>query len=178
MWFFYPCRISKFVGTRSPRDLNYMMTSSNGNTFRVTGPLCGEFTGHRWIPRTKASDAERWFFFFLSAPWINGWVNNCEAGDLKRYHAHYNVIVMKANDTTMFWAEFDNATERRIDVVVRSQIHYLHYLKKRIRPFGPSDAMWWHRTESTLVQVMPCFLMTPNHHLNQCWPFVIEVNVE
>ena len=26
------------------------MTSSNGNIFRVTGPLCGEFTGHRWIP--------------------------------------------------------------------------------------------------------------------------------
>ena len=28
------------------------------NIFRVTGPLCGEFTGHRWIPLTKASDAE------------------------------------------------------------------------------------------------------------------------
>ena len=28
-----------------------MMTSSN--FFRVTGPLCGEFTGHRWIPLTK-----------------------------------------------------------------------------------------------------------------------------
>ena len=25
----------------------HMMTSSNGNIFRVTGPLCGEFTGHR-----------------------------------------------------------------------------------------------------------------------------------
>ena len=24
-----------------------MMTSSNGNIFRVSGPLCGEFTGHR-----------------------------------------------------------------------------------------------------------------------------------
>ena len=35
-----------------------MKTSSNGNIFRVTGPLCVEFTGHRWIPRTKASDAE------------------------------------------------------------------------------------------------------------------------
>ena len=35
-----------------------MMTSSNGNIFRVTGPLYGEFTGLRWIPRTKASDAE------------------------------------------------------------------------------------------------------------------------
>ena len=30
------------------------MTSSNGNIFRVTDLLCGEFTGHRWIPRTKA----------------------------------------------------------------------------------------------------------------------------
>ena len=30
----------------------------NGNIIRVTGPLCGEFIGHGWIPRTKASDAE------------------------------------------------------------------------------------------------------------------------
>ena len=42
-------------------NLILMMTSSNGNIFRVTGPLCGEFTGHRWIPRTKASDAELWW---------------------------------------------------------------------------------------------------------------------
>ena len=40
----------------------FMMTSSNGNIFRVTGPLCGELTGHRWILRTKASDAELWCF--------------------------------------------------------------------------------------------------------------------
>ena len=32
--------------------------SSNGNIFRVTGPLCVEFTGQQWIPLTKASDAE------------------------------------------------------------------------------------------------------------------------
>ena len=50
------------VGTRSS-----MMTSSNENVFRVTGHLCGEFTGHR---------------------------NNREAGDLRRYHAHYDVIVL------------------------------------------------------------------------------------
>ena len=43
----------------------HMMASSNGNIFRVTGHLCGEFTGHRWIPRTKASDAELWCFFYL-----------------------------------------------------------------------------------------------------------------
>ena len=33
-----------------------MMTSSNCNIFRVTGPFCGEFTGHQWIPRTESSD--------------------------------------------------------------------------------------------------------------------------
>ena len=42
--------------------LFYMMTSSNGNIFRVTGHLCEEFTGHRWIPLIKASDAELWCF--------------------------------------------------------------------------------------------------------------------
>ena len=26
---------------------------------------------------------------------INGWVNNGEAGDLRRHRAHYDVIVMK-----------------------------------------------------------------------------------
>ena len=43
----------------------HMMTSSNGNIFRVTGHLCGKFNGPRWISRTKASDAELWFFFDL-----------------------------------------------------------------------------------------------------------------
>ena len=41
------------------------MTSSNENIFRVTGPLCGEFTSHRWIPLTKASDAELWCFLWF-----------------------------------------------------------------------------------------------------------------
>ena len=72
-----------------------MTTSSNGNIFRVTGPLCGEFTGQWWIPRTNTSDAELWRFLW-SAPWINGWVNNGEAGDLRRHRAHYYVIVMEA----------------------------------------------------------------------------------
>ena len=54
-----------------------MMTSSNGNIFRVTGHLCWEFSGHRWIPRT-----------------MNGWVNNREAGDLRRHRAHYDVTLM------------------------------------------------------------------------------------
>ena len=44
-----------------------MMTAWNENIFCITGPLCGEFTIHRWIPLTKASDTELWCFL-LSAP--------------------------------------------------------------------------------------------------------------
>ena len=64
-------------------------------TFSALLALCewGEFTGHRWIPPTKASDAELWCFLW-SAPWINGWINNGEAGDLRRHRALYDVIVV------------------------------------------------------------------------------------
>ena len=44
-----------------------VMTSSNGNIFRVTGHLCGDFSGPRWIPRTKASDAELWCFLWSAS---------------------------------------------------------------------------------------------------------------
>ena len=60
--------ITYFLGVlKVSMDRLIMMTLSNGNIFRVTGPLCGEFTGHWWIPRTKASDAEFWYFLW-SAP--------------------------------------------------------------------------------------------------------------
>ena len=39
-----------------------MMASSNRNFFGVTDLLWGESTGHRWIPLTKAIDAELWCF--------------------------------------------------------------------------------------------------------------------
>ena len=41
------------------------MTSSNENIFRVTGPLWGESTGHRWIPFTKTRNVELWRGFYL-----------------------------------------------------------------------------------------------------------------
>ena len=34
--------------------------------------------------------------FSLICVWINVWVNNREVGDLRRYRAHYDVIVMKS----------------------------------------------------------------------------------
>ena len=36
------------------------------NHFRVTGPLCGEFTGYWWISLTRASDAELGCFLWYA----------------------------------------------------------------------------------------------------------------
>ena len=69
------------------------MTSSNGNIFRVTDHLCGEFTADRWIPRTNDQLLGALMFSLICA-WINGSVNNREAGDSGRYRAHYDVTVM------------------------------------------------------------------------------------
>ena len=44
-----------------------MMTSWNGTIFRVTGHLCGEFTSHRWLSHTKASDVELWSFLWFAS---------------------------------------------------------------------------------------------------------------
>ena len=39
----------------------------------------------------------------------------------------------------------------------------------------PSDAIWWDRTWSTLVQIMACDLTAPNHYLKLCWLIVSEI---
>ena len=48
--------------------------------------------------------------FSLSCGWINGWVNNCEAGDLRRHRAHCDVIVMWILGTMEYI--FQNANTR------------------------------------------------------------------
>ena len=84
--------ITMTTKTRPPNAHFYMMTSSNGNFVRVIGPLCGELlTGHRWIPLTKASGAEPWYFFICA--WTNGKVNNWDASGWC-HRAHYDVTVM------------------------------------------------------------------------------------
>ena len=79
----------------SPWYLPLMMTSSNGNIFRVTGPLCGEFTGPGDSPH-KGQWRGALMFSFIRV-WINDWVNNREAGDLRRHRGHYDVNVMSHN---------------------------------------------------------------------------------
>ena len=53
----------------------------------------------RGIPRSPVNSHHKgqWrgaLIFSLICAWINGWVNNGEAGDLRPHRAHYDVIVM------------------------------------------------------------------------------------
>ena len=68
-----------------------MMTSSNGNIFRVTGHLGGDRSPVNSPHKGQWRGA---LMFSLICVWINGWVNNREAGDLRRYRGHYDVNVM------------------------------------------------------------------------------------
>ena len=50
---------------------------------------------HRWPVNSPHKGQWRGALMFsLICVWINAWVNNREAGDLRRYRAHYDVIVM------------------------------------------------------------------------------------
>ena len=47
--------------------------------------------------------------FSLIYAWINDWVNNREAGDLRRQHGHYDVIVMVPSSPVIivYWSYAD-----------------------------------------------------------------------
>ena len=47
-------------------------------------PVTGEFPAQ--TPATR--------MFSLICAWVNGWVNNGEARDLRHYRAHYDITVM------------------------------------------------------------------------------------
>ena len=82
---------------------SWMMTSSNGNIFRVTGPLCGEFTGPGEFPAQRPVTRSFDVFFDLrlnkrlsKQPW--GWWLETPSWSLWRhcnvlnvYHITYSV---------------------------------------------------------------------------------------
>ena len=73
-----------------------MITASNRNIFCGTGPLCGEFTSHRWIPLTKTVTRSFDVFFDLRlnkrlSKQLLGWWFETPLRSLWR---HYNVMLL------------------------------------------------------------------------------------
>ena len=62
----------------------------------------------RWIHRSPVNSPHKgqWcgaLMFPLICAWINGWVNNRKAGDLRRNCAHYDVTVMRSGEENYSW---------------------------------------------------------------------------
>ena len=72
-----------------------MMTSSNGNIFRVTGHLCGEFIGPGEFPSQRP--VTRSFDVFFDLHPNKRLSKDGEASDLRGHLAHYDVTVMVFN---------------------------------------------------------------------------------
>ena len=108
-----------------------MMTSSNGNIFRVTvlcvenSPVTGEFPSKRPVVRS--------FDIFLICAWINDWVNNHGAGELRCHRARYDVTLMNMGDCAKdtVWTGVANCLctlERGIFVFISQIAKQLHLL--------------------------------------------------
>ena len=88
------------------------MTSWNGNIFRVTGPLWGESTGHRWIPLTKASDAELLMFSLICA-----WTKRLNKQSRRRwFETPSRSIWLHCNEYTVFAAHSGSPLETAIEI--------------------------------------------------------------
>ena len=87
------CRTILYHSFENPAIVVWaMMTSSNGKKSRVTGPLCGKFTGP--VNSPHKGQWRRALMVSLVCVWIKRWLNNRKAGDFRRHHARYEVIVI------------------------------------------------------------------------------------
>ena len=91
------------------------MMTSNENIFHLYWPF------DWWIPCTKASDVELWCFSLICT-WINGWVNNREAGDLRCHCTRYDVTVMP--ETMNEWVTPAPDTVSKTECAASSPTHY------------------------------------------------------
>ena len=80
--------------------------------------------------------------FLLICVWINGWVNNREAGDLRRYRGHYDVSVMAISEHTL-WVKF-------MITLRRSLSGECHRTPLRINQHGIMQWLGAHRNEAII----------------------------
>ena len=143
----------------------YMMTSSNGDIFRVTGPLCGEFTGHQWIPLTKASDTELWCFLWSTS---DGWVSNENPGDLRRHRAHYDTTIM-STPLSPVYTSVQNSCHL---LGLRWQLEAM--LLSESGHWNAHENIWCLTPEGLVVHVVNCVDIGSDIGLSCDWPELLR----
>ena len=68
--------------------------------------------------------------FSLICVWINGWVNNREAGDFRRYRGHYDVSVMSTLSTLSIYLRRHKMTHTLFSVInfPRGRYETVHFV--------------------------------------------------
>ena len=98
--------------------------------------------------------------FSLICVWINGWVNNREAGDLRRYRAHYDVIVMMSFPNRNDWSWWRHLGRRALSALLQVIRDYF--------VFTPSQ--WEATLQCNVVAHWPvrCQSITWNNDVSKC----------
>ena len=146
----------------------FMMTSSNGNMFRVTGfcagnsPVTSEFPSHRPVTRS--------LMFSLICTWTNGWANNQDAGDWRRNRTHYDVtvrwcrIVIQWSGQPWDLSAFNASLLSNFELVVRvklgGSVHYGRYGLK----FGTLLYSDYHSLKLTIFCTQGQFKFVASDH--------------
>ena len=80
--------------------------------------------------------------FSLICVWINDWVNNREAGDLRRHRGHYGVNVMEqattiiwTNDGLVYWRIYASLDLNGLDMTF--------VMEDKARLSQPAPCCWW-----------------------------------
>ena len=76
--------------------------------------------------------------FSLICAWINSWINNHEAGDLRRHHAYYDIIVMGVHDIII--SRFCTCFVFCCDSILTKLTHILQDYFTGIKIIGPPSA--------------------------------------
>ena len=104
IWWHHDERMITVDENKPYRHSNIMMTSSNGNIFSVTGHLCGELTGTRWIPHKRPVTRSFDVLFALRpnkrlSKQLWGWWFETQSRPLWR---HRNMVHIKASHVQIF----------------------------------------------------------------------------
>ena len=82
----------------------------------------------------------------------------------------------KVNNTSSCWCHGNVKTQgissQGIDLFL---MEYSGLGIMRVNSLWPTDDIWWHKSESTLAQVMLWCHMAPRHYLNQSWLLISEL---
>ena len=105
-----PCSRSRIVTASQLRSFTYVFTrtpywassTARARLMALIAPckvnnICMKISLFAWWHPVNSPHKVQWrgaIIFSLICVWINGWVNNREAGDLRRYRTHYDVTVI------------------------------------------------------------------------------------